>query len=175
MVDEDREVTATVQVKEISEHNIEHGHEFHFEVLKHATQSYKGEQHFRDCRFWRCVPGPPKRWATGGGEASELEKSTAALQFINEAKLLTSLKHKNIVNLAGFCVHGSSEKLLVYEYLPKKSLNKLFFSLDKYSHGNRGVVLPLHWPPVVHNDLRFTRRMIPWIVSFEIFKIRSFN
>jgi serine/threonine protein kinase len=48
-------------------------------------------------------------------------------EFMNEAKLLARVQHKNVVNLLGYCVHGA-EKLLVYEYVPHESLDKLLFS-----------------------------------------------
>ena len=48
-------------------------------------------------------------------------------QFVNEAKLLARVQHRNVVNLFGYCTHGS-EKLLVYEYVRRESLDKLLFS-----------------------------------------------
>ena len=48
-------------------------------------------------------------------------------EFLNEAKMLASMQHKNVVNLLGYCVHGE-EKLLVYEYVVNESLDKLLFS-----------------------------------------------
>ncbi|ESW25270.1 hypothetical protein PHAVU_003G021700 [Phaseolus vulgaris] len=51
-------------------------------------------------------------------------------QFINEARLLGRVQHRNVVNLIGYCAHAS-EKLLVYEYVPRKSLDKLLFKSGK--------------------------------------------
>ena len=48
-------------------------------------------------------------------------------EFMNEAKLLARVQHRNVVNLFGYCVHGE-EKLLVYEYVANESLDKLLFS-----------------------------------------------
>ncbi|XP_017700199.2 cold-responsive protein kinase 1-like [Phoenix dactylifera] len=48
-------------------------------------------------------------------------------EFTNEAKLLSRVNHKNVVNLYGYCAHADV-KLLVYEYVPNESLDKLLFS-----------------------------------------------
>lgn len=48
-------------------------------------------------------------------------------EFVNEAKLLTRVQHRNVVNLLGYCAHGA-EKLLVYEYVANESLDKFLFS-----------------------------------------------
>lgn len=50
-----------------------------------------------------------------------------AREFENEAMLLSRVQHKNVVNLYGYCAHDD-DKLLVYEYIPNESLDKLLFS-----------------------------------------------
>ena len=48
-------------------------------------------------------------------------------EFVNEAKLLAKVQHRNVVNLWGYCTHGD-DKLLVYEYVANESLDKVLFS-----------------------------------------------
>lgn len=48
-------------------------------------------------------------------------------EFINEAKLLARVQHRNVVSLLGYCAHGE-EKLLVYEYVANDSIDKVLFS-----------------------------------------------
>ncbi|ONK81382.1 uncharacterized protein A4U43_C01F28460 [Asparagus officinalis] len=47
--------------------------------------------------------------------------------FINEVSTIGRIHHKNIVQLLGYCSDGS-KRALVYEYMPKGSLDKYIFS-----------------------------------------------
>ncbi|KAM9324341.1 interleukin-1 receptor-associated kinase 1 [Gastrophryne carolinensis] len=52
---------------------------------------------------------------------SELEWSTVKKSFLTEIEKLTSIRHPNIIDLAGYCIQGE-EYCLIYLFLPNGSL-----------------------------------------------------
>ncbi|XP_006364872.1 probable LRR receptor-like serine/threonine-protein kinase At4g08850 isoform X5 [Solanum tuberosum] len=93
-------------------------------------------------------------------------QNTHPKSFINEVRALTGIKHRNIVNLYGYC-SKAQHSLLVYEYVERGSLSSILSNeveskkLDWLKRVNiiKGVAFALSYmhhdcsPPVVHRDI----------------------
>ncbi|KAG8368793.1 hypothetical protein BUALT_Bualt15G0083700 [Buddleja alternifolia] len=100
-------------------------------------------------------------------------------EFCQEVEIITTLNHRNLVPLLGFCV-WESQKYLIYDYMPNGNLDDHLFPLgkDRYKVGKRPMTWPmrkniildvanalayLHYgvkPPIYHRDIKPTNILL---------------
>ncbi|KAI9112375.1 hypothetical protein K1719_016572 [Acacia pycnantha] len=123
----------------------------------------------------------------------KLSKSSSqgAEEFKNEVLLIARLQHRNLVALLGFCIE-EQEKLLVYEYVPNRSLDYFLFGsqnsrvLDWMERSKiiggvaRGILYFHEYSrlKIIHRDLKSSNillddKMNPKISDFGLAKLVS--
>ncbi|MBA0705546.1 hypothetical protein Golax_017733, partial [Gossypium laxum] len=99
---------------------------FEFGTIAQATDSFSFNNKLGQGGF-----GPVYKGTLGNGQeiaVKRLSKSSGQglHEFKNEVKLIAKLQHRNLVRLLGCCIHGD-ERMLVYEYMPNRSLDSFIF------------------------------------------------
>ncbi|XP_044482990.1 cysteine-rich receptor-like protein kinase 10 isoform X2 [Mangifera indica] len=117
-------------------YDILQGHEsqefphFPLGIILEATQNFSDENKLGEGGF-----GPVyKGILVDGKEVAVKRLSRTSGQGLkelkNEVTLISKLQHKNLVRLLGCCLEGN-ESMLIYEYMPNKSLDFLLFDSTK--------------------------------------------
>uniref|UniRef100_A0A5B7AYL4 Receptor-like serine/threonine-protein kinase n=1 Tax=Davidia involucrata TaxID=16924 RepID=A0A5B7AYL4_DAVIN len=100
---------------------------FSFASIVAATNDFSNENKLGQGGF-----GPVYKGRLSGGREIAIKRLSKTsgqglVEFKNELILIAKLQHMNLVRVLGCCIHGE-EKMLIYEYMPNKSLD--FFLFD---------------------------------------------
>ncbi|XXG69295.1 hypothetical protein AAC387_Pa06g2202 [Persea americana] len=100
------------------------------DTIKVATNNFSDENKLGHGGFGAVYKGTLQN-----GQAIAVKRLSAAsrqgvLEFKNEVQLVARLQHRNLVRLLGCCAEGE-EKILIYEYVPNKSLDNFLFDPSK--------------------------------------------
>ncbi|GKV19861.1 hypothetical protein SLEP1_g30064 [Rubroshorea leprosula] len=104
---------------------------FEFVVISKATNDFSSVRKLGEGGF-----GPVYKGTLPDGReiaVKRLSRSSGQglVEFKNEVALTAKLQHRNLVKLLGCCIQGE-EKMLIYEYMPNKSLDYFIFGSASY-------------------------------------------
>ncbi|KAH8493482.1 hypothetical protein H0E87_020292, partial [Populus deltoides] len=96
------------------------------DVIHEATKQFSDENKLGQGGF-----GPVYRGTLEDGKEVAVKRLSRTSgqgqrEFLNEVVLIARLQHRNLVRLLGCCLE-KNEKLLIYEYMPNKSLDVILF------------------------------------------------
>ncbi|XP_039120083.1 cysteine-rich receptor-like protein kinase 10 [Dioscorea cayenensis subsp. rotundata] len=158
-------------------------------IIQVATRDFAEENKLGEGGFGPVYKGVLSNGMEIAVKRLSTKSKQGATEFENEVKLIAKLQHRNLVRMLGWCTERE-EKLLIYEYLPNKSLDSLLFDSEKRAQldWNRRLqiiggiargLLYLHEDSllkVIHRDLKASNvlldnKMTPKISDFGMAKI----
>ncbi|WZZ25430.1 hypothetical protein YC2023_008831 [Brassica napus] len=142
--------------------------QFYFKAIEAATSNFHNINKLGHGGFGEVYKGTFPNGTEIAVKRLSKTSGQGEREFKNEVLLVAKLQHRNLVRLLGFCVQGE-ERILVYEFLPNKSLNYFLFGdstkrsqLDwtrryKIIEGITRGILYLHQDSrltIIHRDLK---------------------
>uniref|UniRef100_A0A0D9WJE8 non-specific serine/threonine protein kinase n=1 Tax=Leersia perrieri TaxID=77586 RepID=A0A0D9WJE8_9ORYZ len=143
-------------------------HHFAYEELEEATDGFSDARELGDGGFGTVYKGELRDGRVVAVKRLYNNSCRRVEQFVNEAAILSRLRHPNLVLFYGCTSSRSRELLLVYEYVPNGTV-------ADHLHGGRATERALTWPlrldiaveaaaalaylhavepPIVHRDIK---------------------
>ncbi|KAL4632289.1 hypothetical protein ACB092_04G039100 [Castanea dentata] len=141
--------------------------QFDFGTIRAATNNFSDENKLGKGGFGIVYKGRLSNGQEIAVKRLSRNSQQGDLEFKNEVLLVAKLQHRNLVRLHGFCLEGN-ERLLIYEFVPNRSLDYYIFDPMNRAHINwerrykiiRGIargLLYLHEDSrlrIIHRDLK---------------------
>ncbi|KAL8106695.1 hypothetical protein AgCh_023444 [Apium graveolens] len=128
---------------EMIENEVDYGKEdlpfFDFRTIADATNNFS-----YNCKIGEGGFGPVYKGILEDGKEIAVKRRSACStqgveEFRNEVSCIAKLQHRNLVRLLGWSATEEGERMLVYEYMPNKSLDYFIF-------GDNENKASLNWP-----------------------------
>ncbi|KAF8030655.1 hypothetical protein BT93_E2944 [Corymbia citriodora subsp. variegata] len=99
---------------------------YDFDSIRLATDNFDAKNKLGQGGFGPVYKGKLNNGKEIAAKRLSSNSGQGIAEFKNEILLISKLQHRNLVRLLGCCTEGE-EKILVYEYLPNKSLDAFLF------------------------------------------------
>ncbi|KAF6141452.1 hypothetical protein GIB67_021268 [Kingdonia uniflora] len=145
--------------------NIKH---FTYRELNFATNNFHPSNKIGRGGFGVVFKGILKNGMQVAVKSLSVESKQGMHEFLTEIDVVANVRHPNLVELIGYCVHGN-DRILIYEYMENNSLDRALL-------GHRQKNIKLDWlkrcaiclgtakglaflheeiqPPIVHRDIK---------------------
>ncbi|KAF5938827.1 hypothetical protein HYC85_023086 [Camellia sinensis] len=101
-----------------------------FTTIMEATNNFSNENKLGQGGFGPVYKGKLRDGREIAVKRLSRNSGQGLLEFKNELILISKLQHTNLVRVLGCCIHGE-EKMLIYEFMPNKSLDFFIFDPTK--------------------------------------------
>ncbi|GLJ06293.1 hypothetical protein SUGI_0035600 [Cryptomeria japonica] len=108
----------------------EHVMMFNLENIKAATRDFHDDNKLGEGGFGSVYKGTMLDGKQIAVKKLSLQSFQGKKEFLNEVKLVAEIQHRNLVKILGCCTE-QLERLLVYEFLANKSLDKIIFDPER--------------------------------------------
>ncbi|ESQ38347.1 hypothetical protein EUTSA_v10028517mg [Eutrema salsugineum] len=160
-----------------------------FKTIEAATDKFSGNNKVGQGGFGEVYKGTLPNGTEVAVKRLSKNSGQGTQEFKNEVVLVAKLQHRNLVRLLGICVEGN-EQILVYEFVPNKSLDNFFYDQTKRRQldwtrryniigGLARGILSLHQDSrltIIHRDLKASNILLdddmnPKIADFGMARI----